>query len=88
MAPTKNELKIDGFDSRGTAEYPFGYIDFTDGTRIGYAPGTRGADVDGLFAAQQPYLTQRTGREPGAAHYTLAREWARKVNAKLSEAGL
>lgn len=78
--------KIDGFDNRGTQDYPFGFIDFTDGTRIGYAPGTDGADADGLFSAQQPFLVALEGREPKAAHFTLARDWARQVNGLLDAA--
>lgn len=73
-------LKIDGFTNRGDDEYPFGFIDFTDGTRIGYAPGTDGADRDGLFRAQQPFTTALEGRQPTAAHFALARDWAQEVN--------
>lgn len=73
-------LKIDGFINRGDDEYPFGFIDFTDGTRIGYAPGANGADIDGLFHAQQPFTVAKEGREPTDVHFALARDWAQEVN--------
>lgn len=70
-------LAVEGFDSRGTLDAPFGYIEFSDGLRIGYAPGTRQANEDGLFDAEQPYLAQKEGREPGPRHWLLATAWVR-----------
>lgn len=74
------DIEIDGFDNRGMEDYPFGFLDFTDGTRIGFAGfgDIRGADEDGLFHARQPYLTGLGGKEPGARHWELARDWSRE----------
>jgi hypothetical protein len=74
---TKTE--ITDFINRGTEEHPFGFIEFTDGLRIGYAPGARGADEDGLFNAQQPFLAEKAGAEIRASHVTAAREYVRTV---------
>lgn len=32
-------LKVDTVDNRGSADVPFGYVYFSDGSRVGYAPG-------------------------------------------------
>lgn len=72
-----SKIEVDGFaDRSGDLEY--GFIEFKDGTRIGYAPGTRQADQDGLFEAQQPYLVAKEGREPKQAHYTAARKYVQE----------
>jgi len=71
------KLKVAGFDDRSGGTLEHGYIDFTDGLRIGYAPGTRQADELGLFDADQPYLEAQKGKEPGPRHWLLASEWAR-----------
>jgi hypothetical protein len=77
MTTSTTKLKVDGFDSRMGGET--GYIDFSDGTRIGYAPGTRQANVDGLFHCQQPYNTQKAGLEPGPRHWLLASAYVRET---------
>jgi hypothetical protein len=84
MSKHTNKVTIDGFDNRGTLEYPFGFIVFTDGLRVGYAPNTRGADEDGLFDAHQPYTVRLTPRRPSPTHYAVARTWAKELNAKLA----
>lgn len=80
-------VEIDGFDNRGTEHYPFGFLDFTDGTRIGFSGfgDIEGADEDGLFEAQQPYLTGAAGRKPKAAHCELARAWSRALRAEVAK---
>lgn len=77
--------EILGFDNRGDSEKPYGFIVFTDDLRIGYAPGTRDADEDGLFDAQQPYAIAITPRRPSPRHYTVARDWAQELNAKIAK---
>jgi hypothetical protein len=67
------EIKIIGFSNRGTEECPFGYIDFTDGLRIGYAPDAEGVDEYGLFNPNQPYAVQP--RELSPQHIKAAQEW-------------
>lgn len=71
-------IEIDGFVNQGYPDHPFGFLYFTDGTRIGYAPGTRDSDEDGLFDIRQPYLTDREGLMPQSQHWELARSWSRK----------
>lgn len=82
---TTPKPEIFGFYNRGTSENPFGFIVFTDDLRIGYAPGTIGADEDGLFDAQQPYAIAITPRRPSPRHYTVARDWAQELNAKIAK---
>lgn len=82
---TKSKPEILGFYNRGDSENPFGFIVFTDDLRIGYAPGAIGADGDGLFGAQQPYAIAITSRRPSPRHYTVARDWAQELNAKIAK---
>lgn len=71
------KIEVTGFDNRGTRQHPHGFIEFSDGMRIGYAPGTRQADADGLFNCQQPHLLR--DEELRAAHVTAARKYVREV---------
>lgn len=32
-------LRATEIDNRGTVEVPFGYVEFSDGTRVGFSPG-------------------------------------------------
>jgi hypothetical protein len=68
------EITVDGFYNRGSDEHPYGYIDFTDGLRIGFAPGTRDANEWGLFIPdEQPYICR--GRELTPQHVFAARAY-------------
>lgn len=80
------KLEVEGFRNRGTAERPYGFITFTDGMRIGYAPGTKGSNEIGLFNAKQPYLLEKEGAELRARHIALATEYVKNVLTK-PEAG-
>lgn len=80
------KIEVTGFENRGTVEHPFGFIEFTDGLRIGYAPGADGPDRDGLFNPQQPFLAEKAGAEIRASHVTAARKFVREVlRPKLKE---
>jgi hypothetical protein len=73
-----SKVEVTEFHNRGTAEHPFGFIYFTDGMRIGYSPGARGTNEDGLFNCQQPYLLEKMGLELRAAHITAATKYVRE----------
>lgn len=69
-----SELKISEFDNRnpdGKPDEAFGYLCFSDGLRIGYAPGARGVDDWGLFIPEQPYKSRHLELAPH--HITAAR---------------
>jgi hypothetical protein len=73
MAETA-EITVDGFYNRGSDDHPYGYIDFTDGLRIGFAPETRDANGWGLFIPdQQPYPYNVQGQELTQQHVYAAR---------------
>jgi hypothetical protein len=72
-----DKIEVDEFDNRGTEEHPFGFIYFNDGMRIGYSPGARGTNEDGLFNCQQPYLLAHLDLR--AAHITAATKYVREV---------
>jgi len=76
--------EIDGFDNRGSATHPFGFIVFTDGLRVGYAPNTDGSDEDGLFDAQQPYSLAIRNKRVTPTHNSVARTWAKALNIQLA----
>ena len=68
-------LAIEGHDNRGTADCPFGYVYFTDGSRLSFAPGTSGlGNPLGLFPS-------KGWGSPKTDHYRLA-------TAYLNEKGL
>jgi hypothetical protein len=75
------KVEVSGFDARGPLEDPkaFGFIEFNDGMRIGYSPGSRGTNEDGLFNCQQPYLIEKQGLELRAAHITAATQFVKDV---------
>lgn len=70
-----SEIKIDGFYNRsGDDSNPFGYIDFTDGMRVAYAPGARGTDHWGLSeVTEQAFLMRSQALTQG--HVDVARSW-------------
>jgi hypothetical protein len=72
-----DKIAVEGFRNRGTEEHPFGFIEFNDGMRIGYSPGARGTNEDGLFNCQQPYLLAHLDLR--AAHITAATKYVREV---------
>lgn len=74
-----NKPEVESFHNRGLREAPYGFIYFTDGLRIGYSPGSRGTDPDGLFNPQQPYLIQKAGLELRQAHWSAAQKYVREV---------
>lgn len=76
---TVRKIEVDGYDSRGGAEQPFGYIDFTDGMRIGYAPDTDVDDVreDGLFICRQAYAMG--GKELTERHIRVAAAYVKET---------
>ncbi len=80
-----SRIEVTGFENRGTAEHPFGFIEFSDGMRIGYAPGTRQANEDGLFNADQAYLLR--DKEISGLHVRLATAWVREHLAVRRTAG-
>lgn len=44
---------IESHENRGDAEYPFGFVYFTDGSRLSFAPGTSGlGNPLGLFPSK------------------------------------
>ena len=44
-------LKVESHENRGTVEQPFGFVYFTDDSRVGYAPGIKETEEsDGLFS--------------------------------------
>lgn len=46
-------LKITHHDNRGSEDAPFGYVYFTDGTRLAFAPHTSGlSNPLGLFPSK------------------------------------
>lgn len=79
MTKTITPLAVSDYEPRmgSGPEHPCGFINFTDGLRIGFAPGVRQADEDGLFNCNQPYLVG--DRELDARHVTLAREFVRTI---------
>lgn len=70
-----SKIEVTGFDDR-IGDLSAGFIEFNDGMRIGYAPGTIGPNEDGLFDPEQPYLLR--GKEMSPQHWLIATEWARK----------
>jgi hypothetical protein len=66
---------VTGFNNRGTPDHPFGFIEFNDGMRIGYSPGARGTNPDGLFDPEQSYNLRDLDLR--AAHWTAATRWVR-----------
>lgn len=72
------KVEVTGFSNRGTKERPFGFIEFSDGMRIGYSPGSRGTNEDGLFNCQQTYLMEKQGLELRATHITAATRYVRE----------
>jgi hypothetical protein len=69
-----SEIQVESFNSRSNDNvHPFGYLYFTDGLRIGYAPLTDGVDEWGLFIPDQPYLLR--GEELTERHVKAARTW-------------
>jgi hypothetical protein len=77
------KIEVTDFENRGTAEHPFGFINFNDGLRIGYAPMAKGPNEDGLFEPDQPYSLR--GVELSARHWLIATEWAREHLKKEGE---
>jgi hypothetical protein len=75
---SKNKIEVTEFDNRGTEDHSFGFLYFNDGMRIGYSPGSRGANEDGLFNCQQPYDIEKQGLELRAAHITAATKYVRE----------
>lgn len=74
------KIEVDGYDDRsGDPKVPFGFIDFTDGMRLGYSPGARGSNEDGLFNCNQPYSIQKRGLELRAAHVSAATKYVRET---------
>jgi hypothetical protein len=63
------KLKITSFENRGSMEVPYGWLYFNDGTRMGYHPGGRQADADGLYEGDWGGCTE--------LHQRLAREYVR-----------
>lgn len=48
-----NPPVVESHDQRGTADAPYGYVYFKDGTRLSYAPGTSGlSNPLGLFPSK------------------------------------
>lgn len=67
-------LTVTGFGNRGSEEYPFGYIDFSDEMRIAYAPGAEGVDEWGLaLSTEQAFLMRH--RELTPRHLKVARDF-------------
>lgn len=57
---------VQSLDNRGTDECPFGYVYFTDGVRLSFAPGTSGlGNPLGLFPS-------KGWGQPKRDHYTAA----------------
>lgn len=67
-------MKVTRMENRGDTEYPFGFVYFDDGTRIGYAPGAVldripgfpglfpgawGGNTDKHFKLASEFLTER-----------------------------
>jgi hypothetical protein len=71
-----SKIEVTGFDSRGTADEPFGFLDFNDGMRIGYAPGAKGPNADGFFNPEQPYALRN--KELRADHVSAAQVWVKE----------
>jgi hypothetical protein len=44
-----NGLKVIEFDNRGDEQVPFGWIEFNDGTRLGFSPKNGNPNPFGLF---------------------------------------
>ncbi len=64
---------IESHDNRGTEGAPYGYVYFTDGVRLSFAPGTSGlSNPLGLFPS-------KGWGSPRTAHYEVAAEYLRKV---------
>lgn len=73
---SKGKVEVTDFENRGTKEHPYGFINFDDGMRIGYSPGSNGTNEDGLFNCQQPDNMRH--RELRAAHITAATKFVRE----------
>lgn len=69
-------VKVAAFNNRGTKETPFGFIEFTDGMRIGYAPSADGPNKDGLFEPEQAYALR--GVDLTTRHWAVATAWVRQ----------
>lgn len=70
------KLEVTHYDNRGDdEEAPYGYVYFSDGVRLGFAPGTSGlSNPLGLFPS-------KGWGSPKDSHYKLATEY-------LNEKGL
>lgn len=71
-----SEIKVEGFVNRsGDDTQPYGYIDFTDGMRVAYAPlAGEGVDYWGVtFVTEQAYLMR--DRELTSEYIDAARSW-------------
>jgi hypothetical protein len=66
-------IEISGFENFGEEGFPCGYITFTDGMRIGYGPGTRQANKDGLFEPNQAFAMRNRSLSP--SHWLIAQKW-------------
>lgn len=75
-----SKTKVTEFVNRGSESEPHGYIYFSDGLRIAYAPGTQGADYDGLLELDQSPSLFAASLTPG--HRAIASAW---VRANLSQ---
>ncbi len=66
-------LTVTGVHNRGTMEVPYGFIYFSDDTRLGFAPGQAGTmnvrskEWHGLFDSNWDGTTER--------HFELAKEY-------------
>lgn len=74
-------IKVQNYEPRmgteKTPETPCGYINFTDGLRIGYTPGIREANEYGLFAPAQPYAVRHRDLTP--KHFAVATDYVRET---------
>jgi hypothetical protein len=61
-------LKVTGVDNRGDDKHPFGYIYFSDGSRIGWAPGARG-NVTGPYGL---FIPETCHAPVSGSHYVVA----------------
>ena len=77
------ELTVLHFNDRsgGSKEHPYGFIVFSDETRVVYAPTTNDVDDHGVMAdCQQPYGINKA---PGARHVKLAHAFIEANNLPL-----
>jgi hypothetical protein len=65
---TYGKIEVSGFDNRGDNEFPFGFVYFTDGSRVGFAVTALTPDRCLLWNEQGGYWTKS-----GLQHLNAAR---------------